>query len=87
MKGIKRMSKLVTSKEATLINAKQLAEMLSISERHLWRMRAAGKLPKTVKIGSCVRWLLSDIEMFLNMGCPSQKQFESMTQAGKRGGK
>ena len=31
-------------------------------------MKAAGKLPKTVSIGGCVRWRLSDIEMFLNKG-------------------
>lgn len=74
----------MTTKETTLINANDLAEMLSISVRHIWRMKAAGKLPKTVKVGGCVRWLLSDIKLFLETGCPSQKKFDDMKNAGRR---
>lgn len=68
---------------ATLVNANELAEMLSISVRHVWRMKASEKLPKTVNVGGCVRWLLADIELFLAMGCPAQKQFETMKAAGR----
>lgn len=70
--------------KTTLVNANQLAEMLAISVRHLWRMKAASKLPKTVKVGGCVRWLLKDIELYLELGCPSQKKFEALKQAGRR---
>lgn len=59
-----------------LLNVKEVAIALSVSQRHLWRMRSAGKLPKPVKVGGCVRWLLSDIEAWLQMGCPSQQEFE-----------
>lgn len=59
-----------------LINANELAETLGISMRHLWRMKAARELPKPVQLRNSVRWLLSDIERWLGMGCPSQKRFE-----------
>jgi len=69
--------------QEVLINANELAKKLSISVRHLWRMKAAGKLPKAVNVGGCVRWLWPDIELFLSMGCPAQKQFEAMKAAGR----
>ena len=70
-------------KTATLVNAKELAQMLSISERHVWRMKSSGKLPKPVNVGGCVRWILADIELFLSAGCPAQKGFEAMKTAGR----
>ena len=66
-----------------LVSAKELAEMLSISQRHLWRMKSAGKLPKPIKFGRCVRWMMSDIESFLAMGCPSVREFEARKSAGR----
>jgi predicted DNA-binding transcriptional regulator AlpA len=67
-----------------LLNAKEIAAMLHVSERHLWRLKAAGKVPKPVKVGECVRWLLRDIEAWLEMGCPSQKEFDHRKNASRR---
>ena len=44
---------------------KTLAKMLSISPRTAWRLLSAGKLPKPVSLGGSKRWILSDIELFL----------------------
>ena len=60
-----------------LINANELADILGISMRHLWRMKAAGELPKPVHLRNSVRWVLSDIERWLSMGCPSKTKFEA----------
>lgn len=60
-----------------LVGANELAEMLSVSPRHIWRMKSAGKLPKSINFGRCVRWVLSDIHLFIEMGCPTQKEFET----------
>lgn len=65
------------SASAVLVNANELAKMLSVSVRHLWRMKAMGKLPKPVNIGGCVRWRLEEIGLFIEMGCPSVKEFEA----------
>ena len=61
--------------EATLINVKQLAAMLSISVRHAWRMKADGQLPEVVKFRGSVRWRLRDVKRWIELGCPSQEEF------------
>jgi predicted DNA-binding transcriptional regulator AlpA len=57
-------------------NAKELSGVLSVSQRHVWRLNAAERLPKPVRLGRCVRWLESDIREWLGMRCPSRAVFE-----------
>jgi len=45
----------------TLLNAEEVAAMLGISERTLWRLRSAGKVPEPVRFGRCTRWHLADV--------------------------
>ncbi len=60
-----------------LVGTEELAKMLSVSQRHIYRMRADNRIPKPINFGRCVRWVLSDIHLFIQMGCPSQKEFET----------
>jgi predicted DNA-binding transcriptional regulator AlpA len=69
----------------TLVNANDLAKLLSVSVRHVWRMKAMRKLPDTVSVGGCVRWLMGDIQLFLELGCPDGQKFKALKAAGKRG--
>ena len=39
-----------------LVTTKQLASRLVVSERHIYRLMSAGKLPPPVRIGRCLRW-------------------------------
>jgi excisionase family DNA binding protein len=48
-----------------LLNTRELAEKLSVSERHVYRLKAAGKLPRPKRIGRCVRWDPKDFENWL----------------------
>ena len=66
-----------------LVNANDLAKMLSISVRHLWRMKSAKKLPKAIQIGNCVRWKLLSISEWLCLGCPNQQEFEARQKVRK----
>ena len=66
----------MNEKEQKLITAKELSKILSISSRTVWRLRSAGKLPKPVKVGSSIRWRLSDIDLWIELGCPEQREFE-----------
>lgn len=75
---------MTTATKPQLLNIKEVAAMLHVSQRHLWRLKAARKLPKPVKVGECVRWLLSDIEAWLSMGCPSRREFEQRKIASRR---
>ena len=55
-----------------LMTAKDLAVALSIAQRTVWRLNATGKLPAPIRLGRCVRWRTSDIEAWLQAGCPSR---------------
>jgi excisionase family DNA binding protein len=48
-----------------LLNSKELAEYLSLSEKQVWRLKEAGILP-SIRLGGAVRFRLSDIDRALN---------------------
>jgi predicted DNA-binding transcriptional regulator AlpA len=54
-----------------LLDVRVVATMLSMSERSVWRLSDAGKLPAPVRIGRMVRWSRSDIMQWVNDGCPA----------------
>lgn len=56
--------------DAVLINADELAKMLSVSTRTLWRLLSAGKLIQPVRIGSNTRWRLNEVHGWIDQGCP-----------------
>jgi predicted DNA-binding transcriptional regulator AlpA len=43
---------------------REVADLLSLSVREVWRLVAAKKLAAPVKIGRCCRWFESDIVEF-----------------------
>lgn len=51
-------------------SARQLAVALGVSLRTVWRLAAAGKLPKPVRIGSGKRWRREEILAWIASGCP-----------------
>jgi len=67
-----------TNQHTQLLTAKALATMLSTSVRSIWRYRSSGRLPKTVQIAGAIRWKQSDIDRWIAMGCPPQKDFEAL---------
>ena len=58
-----------------LLSASELATLLGISGRTVWRLDASGKLPKAVRIGGAKRWRRLEIEAFVNAGCPARDQW------------
>ena len=59
-----------------LINAKQLATLLSISERTLYRLKSMGELPMPVILGGSVRWRRTEISCWIEQGCPKPSRRE-----------
>jgi excisionase family DNA binding protein len=53
------------------LTAKQLAELLNVSERHIYRMNASGKLPRPKRIGRCVRWDPDEVRRMLGGDGPA----------------
>ena len=71
-----------TKGNAQLVTAKSLAGILSTSVRSVWRYRSSGRLPATVNIAGSIRWRRTDIEQWISWGCPDQKTFKAMQEAG-----
>lgn len=39
----------------------EVAEMLGVSSRHVWKLTAMGKLPQPIRLGRSARWLRDDL--------------------------
>ena len=61
---------------ALTANAKQVAVMLGVSVRQVWRLHATGRLPRAIRLGNCVRWRRAEIEAFVEAGCPTREKWE-----------
>lgn len=59
-----------------------VARMLHVSIRQVWRLHSIGKLPNPVRLGSCVRWRVDEIRAFVEAGCPCRQKWESQYQQG-----
>ena len=57
-----------------MLDAKELAGVLKLGVRTIWRMNDAGKLPEPVRLGSSVRWREDAIQEWLDSGCPSRRE-------------
>jgi excisionase family DNA binding protein len=44
----------------------EVAEMLGVSERHLWALVARGEFPRPLKLGAASRWPYADVVAFLD---------------------
>ncbi|SVE35306.1 uncharacterized protein METZ01_LOCUS488160 [marine metagenome] len=73
------MSQETTLQFPVLIPAKQIALILDVSLRTVWRLRAASKLPRSVEIGKSVRWKAEEIAEWIDAGCPCLDDWEAMT--------
>lgn len=63
--------------QSLAVDAKQFARMLNLSVRTIRTMDSAGKLPKPVKLnGHSVRWVVSEVEAWLETGAPDRATWE-----------
>lgn len=56
--------------ELRMIDAGELAQILSLSKRSIWRMLSRGQLIKPKKLGGAVRWNLGEVRQWIAEGCP-----------------
>ena len=56
--------------DLTMITVSDLARLLKMSKRNVWRLRSAGLLPMPVRLGASVRWRLVEIQKWIAAGCP-----------------
>ncbi|MFO0942066.1 MAG: helix-turn-helix domain-containing protein [Pirellulales bacterium] len=58
------------AQDVSLITILELAKLLKISTRTLWRMLKAERLPEPIRLGSAVRFRLDDVKDWIARGCP-----------------
>lgn len=70
--GVKAARRIIAACLAELpkefLTAEDIAQMLQVSTRTVWRMRSANELPEPITIGKSVRWKASDIEKWIQKG-------------------
>lgn len=59
-----------TTNGSPLITVKQVAALLSVSERHIHRMRDLGRIPPPIRVGRLLRWDRSKLDAWIDAGCP-----------------
>jgi predicted DNA-binding transcriptional regulator AlpA len=57
-----------------LLDMSEMAAMLKMGPRTLWRFRDSGRLPAPVALGRCIRWRRGDIERWVAAGCPDVRR-------------
>jgi len=61
-----------------MVTAEDAAWTISVSKSTWDRLASAEKVPKPVRLSSgCVRWLVSDLDLWAEMECPDRNEFEA----------
>ena len=55
---------------AELLDVRTVANMLSASRRHIYRLSDSGRMPAPVKLGALVRWRRAEVLEWIANGCP-----------------
>ena len=59
--------------QPVLLTADEVATMLNVSERTLWRLLSAGKVPSPVRFGRSTRWKATEVAEWIRRGCPVER--------------
>jgi predicted DNA-binding transcriptional regulator AlpA len=60
--------------EPLFVTATELAHLMRISTRTLWRLLSAHKIPEPIRLGGAVRWRIDVIQDWIDQGCPAQNE-------------
>jgi predicted DNA-binding transcriptional regulator AlpA len=60
--------------EPLFVTAAELAQLMRISTRTLWRLLSAHKIPEPIRLGGAVRWRIDVIQDWIDQGCPAQNE-------------
>ena len=67
---------LAISPHKLLFNATEAAAACSVSPRHWFALDSAGRVPRPIRLGRCVRWRAEDLENWLAAGAPTRDVWE-----------
>jgi excisionase family DNA binding protein len=60
-----------------LIDTNQVAKLLQVSARTVWKMEHVGEMPKAIRIGKAVRWGYEEIQEWVAAVCPAADQWKT----------
>ena len=63
--------------DSTLLTARDVAALLNVSPRHVWKLLSSGKLPDPVRLGRSVRWRADELKAWTDAGCPARDRWEA----------
>ena len=87
------VSEPLTARDAALplepfaVNDGGVANLLTISRRHVANLDATGRLPRAIHLGRCKRWVTAELREWLAAGAPPRDRWEEMTGRKSGGGK
>jgi len=61
-----------------LLTVKEVAEILRLSRRQVFRLDNAARIPRALRIGRAVRWSTQQIHDWLAVGAPDRRTWESI---------
>lgn len=59
------------TEKVRLLDVHAVAQFLSCSARHVYRLADSGQMPRPRKLGALVRWDRPELEKWLADGCPA----------------
>ena len=71
------VGEMIQDDDLCLITAAELAGLLKLSTRNVWRLRSAGKMPQPIRLGGVVRWRLGEVKKWIAAGCPPVQSREN----------
>ena len=69
---------------ALLVPDTAAAALCGMSRAHWQRLRAAGKLPSSVRLGRKVLWRRAEVIAWIDAGCPDARTWAAMQAAAGR---
>ncbi len=80
----------ITTPTQELLTAEGVADICKLGLRTLWRLHGLGALPAPIDMSTTgegrklLRWRRSDIDLWVELGCPERTIFESEREARAR---
>lgn len=56
-----------------LISVQEVATILNVSPRTVWRLLSAGRIVEPIRLGAVVRWRADEVHRWIDAGCPAIK--------------
>jgi predicted DNA-binding transcriptional regulator AlpA len=60
-----------------LLRDSEVAQLLGVSRRQIWKLLKTQALPEPVRIIGSVRWREADIDAWIGAGCPANGSADS----------